>query len=68
MRSHKETELEIDGVRVTWCPCERCAAVGPRLITLVRNSRAYTSRLQADCCRVKRPLELRDEEWASRSY
>ncbi len=55
MHTLRGMELEVDVVKVTWCACERCAALGPRLITLIRNNREYTSSLRADCCRVRPP-------------
>jgi len=62
MQSRKEMELEVDTVRVTWCVCERCAALGPRLITLVRNNREYASSLRPECCHVRKPREWREDE------
>ena len=57
MQSPMEIELEFDAVRVAWCMCERCGALGPKLTTLVRNDREYRSSLQSGCCGA----------WSSRS-
>ena len=50
MRPPAGIELDFDTVRVTWCVCEHCAALGPKLITLVRKNRQYTSNPHAECC------------------
>ena len=49
---------DFDHVWVTWCSCERCAALGPRSITLVRHhGREQTSVLHAECCAVRAALD-----------
>ena|SRR6185312_11979513 len=49
---------DFDHVLVTWCSCERCAALGPKSITLVRHrGREQTSVLHAECCAVRAALD-----------
>ncbi len=52
MRSLKEMELPIKAMRVTWCICESCGAMGPRFITGVRNDRTFLTRLRRECCQA----------------
>jgi hypothetical protein len=39
-----------EAIKVTWCTCERCLAMGPRSVTLVKNGREKTLNLRGDCC------------------
>jgi hypothetical protein len=45
MNASKELEFEAQAVKITWCACERCNAVGPRYMTVVRNRHEYTVQL-----------------------
>lgn len=62
MRSTTEMELEVGVVRMTWCECEHCAAMGPRLITVVRNNREYVSNLRTQCCGIRKARERWEDE------
>jgi hypothetical protein len=50
MHSLKAMNLRGEAVKVTWCACERCLALGPHTMTLVRNGRAREVALRTDCC------------------
>ncbi len=50
MHPHENAEFEAQAVKVTWCACERCNAVGPRQMTVVKNKREYSVTLQFECC------------------
>ena len=50
MHFSKAMDLRDGAVKVTWCACERCLAVGPRTMTMVRNGRAREVSLRTDCC------------------
>jgi hypothetical protein len=45
MHASKELDLDAEAVRITWCACERCNAVGPRFMTVIRNRHEYTVQL-----------------------
>jgi hypothetical protein len=47
---HSSRELNDESVKVTWCACENCSSVGPRIVTLVKHHREYLVSLDADCC------------------
>ena len=48
---HSAKELVYDeSVKLTWCACEVCSAVGPRFMTLVKNHHEYTVELSSRCC------------------
>ena len=50
MHSPEEMELGDDSVKVTWCACENCNSVGPRVLTLVRHHHEYSVQLCSECC------------------
>jgi hypothetical protein len=68
MDTLKEIELSRRSVRVTWCACERCQALGPRSISYARHGIQCTVTLSSECClnasedpddmRVRLPLNL----------
>jgi hypothetical protein len=51
MHSSKELDLHDEAVKLTWCACELCNAVGPRYMTLVKNHHEYTVDLSSQCCK-----------------
>jgi len=58
MAKHAGLRTDFDHVLVTWCSCERCAAPGPKSITLVRHhGREQTSELHAECCAARGTLD-----------
>jgi hypothetical protein len=57
MHASKELELDAEAVKITWCGCEVCNAVGPRYMTVVRNRHEYTVQLN-DHCRGSDPEEV----------
>jgi len=48
---HLPHKLEADSIRVTWCSCEKCMAMAPKSMTIIRNGRSRTIRLHSECCR-----------------
>jgi hypothetical protein len=48
----KQKELLDSAVKITWCMCARCLAVGPRTMTLNRNGHEYTVSLHTECCDI----------------
>ena len=52
MRLQEGISLDTDTVRVTWCTCDKCAALGPQRITVIRHGREYLRTLRAECCDV----------------
>ena len=52
MHSSKGMELQDEAVKITWCTCEMCSAVGPRSLTLVKNQREYKLELSSQCCKT----------------
>ncbi len=50
MHPQRDMEFEAEAVKVTWCACERCNAIGPRQMTVVRNRREYSVTLRFECC------------------
>lgn len=50
MHSTKELELHAEAVKVTWCGCARCCAMGPRFMKLVNDQRELTVELSSHCC------------------
>ncbi len=58
MAKQSGIRANFDRVLVTWCSCARCAALGPRSITLVRHhGREQTSELHAECCAARAGLD-----------
>jgi hypothetical protein len=51
MHSAIGLELQDQAVKITWCSCELCSAVGPRSMTLVRNHHEYKLELSSQCCK-----------------
>jgi hypothetical protein len=49
MYTSKELELDPEAVKITWCACEVCNALGPRYMTVVRNQFEYTVQLNDHC-------------------
>jgi hypothetical protein len=58
MHSRKGLELQAAAVRITWCTCELCSAVGPRSMTLVKNRHEYQLELDSRCCKPAMGDEL----------
>jgi hypothetical protein len=52
MHSLKTLEIKDEAVKITWCACAVCSAVGPRFMTLIRNHE-YTVELDTHCCGLK---------------
>jgi hypothetical protein len=52
MHSSKGLELQDEAVKITWCSCELCSAVGPRSMTLVKNHHEYQLELSSQCCKL----------------
>lgn len=50
MYQPKVVELPYESIKITWCACERCLALGPRSMTLHRGGREKTFALQGECC------------------
>jgi hypothetical protein len=49
MQASKELELDPESVKITWCVCEVCNALGPRYMTVVRNRHEVTVQLNDHC-------------------
>jgi hypothetical protein len=62
MHSSNELELKDEAVKLTWCACELCNAVGPRFMTLVKNHHEYTVELSSQCCDLAVEDELVSSE------
>jgi hypothetical protein len=43
-------ELPSDAIKVTWCACANCLALGPRWMTLNKGGRETTVALIRECC------------------
>jgi hypothetical protein len=50
MHSSNGLELQDEAIKITWCTCELCSAVGPRSMTLVKNQHEYRLELSSQCC------------------
>ena len=49
MQASKELELDPESVKITWCACDVCKALGPRYMTVVRNRHEYTVQMNDHC-------------------
>jgi hypothetical protein len=43
-------ELPSVAIKVTWCACARCLALGPRWMTLNKGGHETTVALSGECC------------------
>jgi hypothetical protein len=51
MHSSKSCQLQDDAIKITWCNCDLCSAVGPRSILVIKNQHEYQLELSAQCCK-----------------
>jgi hypothetical protein len=61
MQTPAKMEFTEGAVKVTWCMCEHCAALGPHLVTVVRkHGGEQTQTLEPYCCESRR-RQIRDD-------